>query len=202
MCVGCRLRSLDKICAPFTSKPPRCICKDGTGTGRSAGAINGIRPEPSLTLGSCCICVGPDCPRSRPLEGRIAAPCMNGRFGEPWRGIVARGERPVRASRRIWVVVCRSPRFRKRQTVGSQIPSTTTASSSPGHGGKVTATAASGSLPTDLNWNRTPSGIVTQAPASTSSTVSREPCFRQICPRPDTKNQISSIVRWVTAFDV
>ena len=53
---------------------------------------------------------------------------------------------------------------RRQPTLGCQGPSTKRASSSPGQGGIVTATAASGSAPSLRSWNRVPVGIASETP--------------------------------------
>ena len=53
---------------------------------------------------------------------------------------------------------------RVSRRVGCQGPSTKRASSSPGQGGMVTATAASGSAPSLRSWNRVPVGIASDTP--------------------------------------
>ena len=81
------------------------------------------------------------------------------------------------------------------QTVGSHIPATGWASPAPGHGGIVTATASSGSLPSQRNWNWAPAGSVMKTPGAASVISSRSPSLRHIRPRPAVKHQISSTVR-------
>src|SRR5689334_965253 len=66
----------------------------------------------------------------------------------------------------------------------------------------VTATAVSDSVPSERNWKCVPSGIVTQTPASTVTTLSWTPALRHISPCPPRKYQISSTVRCATAYDV
>src|SRR6516162_7351066 len=87
------------------------------------------------------------------------------------------------------------------QTICSQIPATVKASSAPGQGGIVTATASSGSSPSQRNWKCVPVGIVIETPGVTSTISSRSPSLRHTRPRPPVKHQISSTVRCATARD-
>src|SRR6516164_4230637 len=87
------------------------------------------------------------------------------------------------------------------QTVGSHLPWTGTASSSPGHGGIVAPIATRGSTPSQRNWKCVPVGMLIEMPGHTSTTSSSSPSFRHMRPFPEVKYQISSIMRWVTAFE-
>src|SRR5580692_506202 len=83
-----------------------------------------------------------------------------------------------------------------------QGPVTSLASSSPGHGGMVTATAESGPSPRARNWNRVPTGIDRQVPGSRGMVSSRPAWLRHISPRPLSTYQISSTLRCATAREV
>src|ERR1700728_4327401 len=83
-----------------------------------------------------------------------------------------------------------------------QAPLTSRASPSPGHGGMVTATAASGPSPRDRNWKCVPTGMDRQVPGSNGTICSRSPRLRHISPRPLSTYQISSTLRCTTAREV
>jgi hypothetical protein len=69
------------------------------------------------------------------------------------------------------------------------------ASSIPGQGGMVTATASSGPSPVARNWNAVPAEIAIETPADTA-TVPTLPVFRRhMRPLPDKKYQTSSTLR-------
>jgi hypothetical protein len=61
------------------------------------------------------------------------------------------------------------------RSVEGHTPGTGTASSGPGQGGIVTATAARSPGPSVRNWKCVPSGIVRHVPGSRGTTLSRSP---------------------------